>query len=118
MYQEVKTTKFYTFNFIEFTDLEPATTYYYRLNSNVNPEMWSNITYFKSLYDHTHEKPTKLAMFGDMGVYEYNNMGNLKRDSDNGDIDFLVHLGDHAYCLSSDSGNRGDSYIESFSQII
>ena len=36
---------------------------------------------------------TKFAMFGDMGVFEWNNMGNLQ--SEIGSIDAILMLGDH-----------------------
>jgi hypothetical protein len=37
--------------------------------------------------------PTKFAMFGDMGVFEWNNMGNLLKEMNT--IDAILMLGDH-----------------------
>lgn len=53
-YLEVGTTnKEYTFSFVELTNLEPDTVYYYTVTSGSDENIWSNVTYFKSLYDHT-----------------------------------------------------------------
>ena len=73
---------------------------------------------FKSLYDYNRSKPTKFAIFGDMGVYTWNNMANLQRDVTNNAIDFIVHLGDHAYNMNDNDGSRGDGYIQAFSDLI
>lgn len=54
LYLEVGTTnKEYTFSFVELTDLEPDTVYYYTITSGSDENLWSNVTSFKSLYDHT-----------------------------------------------------------------
>ena len=31
-----------------------------------------------------------------MGVYSYNNMGNMQKDNVDGTADLVVHMGDHA----------------------
>lgn len=53
-----------------------------------------------------------------MEIYPYNNLENMRNDVANNSIDFIVHLGDRAYNLNSNSGDRGDAYIEAFSKII
>lgn len=42
----------------------------------------------------------------------------MRDDIANDTFDFIVHLGDHAYNMNADSGDRGDGYIEAFSEII
>jgi hypothetical protein len=58
-----------------------------------------------------------------MGVYAYNNMGGLLQDMEAGDIDFIVHLGDHAYNLNDGQtpetfGARGDGYLNAFQDVL
>ena len=38
-------------------------------------------------------------------------MANLRHDCANGDIDFIVHMGDHAYDLGGAGDKRGDAYM-------
>ena len=61
---------------------------------------------------------TRLAMFGDMGVYAWNNMGNLKSDCDAGVIDAVVHIGDHAYNEGDADERRGDGYMNMYQPIV
>jgi hypothetical protein len=42
-----------------------------------------------------------VAIFGDMGVYSWNNMANLKQDVEDGAIDLVVHMGDHCCTLAA-----------------
>jgi hypothetical protein len=41
------------------------------------------------------------------GVYTYNNMDGLQTDAEAGDIDFIIHLGDHAVRLWCALPSRG-----------
>ena len=41
-------------------------------------------------------------------------MQNLKTDCENGVIDFIVHMGDHAYDLAGAGDKRGDAYMNVF----
>eukprot|EP01065_Artemidia_motanka_P048366 TRINITY_DN776_c0_g5_i1.p1 TRINITY_DN776_c0_g5~~TRINITY_DN776_c0_g5_i1.p1 ORF type:complete len:575 (+),score=204.51 TRINITY_DN776_c0_g5_i1:93-1817(+) len=105
--------KKYNFHFVKLSGLKPGGTYYYKVKSAGSE--WSEVHSFKALKA---EGPTKLAIFGDMGVYNYNNMGNLQRDAIAGDIDTIVHLGDHAYNFADSDGTRGDGYVNAFSKLI
>ena len=66
---------------------------------------------FKSGYSSADEaagQPTKVAIFGDMGVYSWNNMGNMLADTKNGEIDLVIQMGDHCYNIGGDDDRRGD----------
>lgn len=107
----------YWMHFVVFSGLQARTKYYYKVKGGCTE--YSDIQAFKSLYyGGNTQLPTKFAIFGDMGVYAYNNMGNLERDLDAGKIDAIVHLGDHAYNLADADGGRGDGYLNAFSRIL
>jgi len=76
----------YSFHFVPFTQLQPATTYYYRVTSGVT---WS------AVYNFTTRDPQKelvFALAGDIGVYPYNNY-ELLRDREGSGIAFFLHMG-------------------------
>ena len=106
--------KHYAMHFVRIGGLEEKTTYHYRVRSNPDAD-WTSGGSFKSLYS---SGLTKFAIFGDMGLYSYNNMGNLKQDAVAGDIDFVVHLGDHAYNMEDSNGDRGDGYLNAFQDVL
>ena len=103
-------------HFVVFIGLEERTRYFYKVKGECTG--WSPVYSFRSLYEGNRAGPTKFAIFGDMGVYAYNNMGNLERDVDEGRIDAIVHLGDHAYNLADADGARGDGYLNAFSRVL
>jgi hypothetical protein len=74
---------------------------------------WSDTFSFRSLYS---SGVTKFAIFGDMGLYSdgNSNMGSMLDDAIAGEIDFFLHLGDHAYNLGSADDRRGDGYMNAF----
>eukprot|EP01063_Lacrimia_lanifica_P041255 TRINITY_DN9584_c0_g1_i2.p2 TRINITY_DN9584_c0_g1~~TRINITY_DN9584_c0_g1_i2.p2 ORF type:complete len:359 (+),score=147.94 TRINITY_DN9584_c0_g1_i2:220-1296(+) len=53
-----------------------------------------------------------------MGVYPWNNMGNLEEDRKGGRIDAVVHLGDHAYNIAQNDGRRGDGYMNGYQRLL
>eukprot|EP00051_Salpingoeca_urceolata_P011653 m.144696 g.144696 ORF g.144696 m.144696 type:complete len:710 (-) comp17202_c0_seq1:136-2265(-) len=74
---------------------------------------WSSTLSFRSLYT---AGETRIAIFGDMGMMSDGNTvhGNLLRDAEAGAIDAFVHMGDHAYQMSSDDDRRGDGYMNAY----
>jgi len=109
--------RMYSMHFVRLTGLAPRTKYYYDVNSGTGAPS-SPVHDFVSLYHGSDGGPTKFAIFGDMGVYTYNNMDNLETDTAVGNIDFLIHLGDHAYNIADDDGYRGDGYMDAFSRVL
>ena len=92
---------------------------------------WSEWLAFKSLYS---SGVTKLALYADMGVFVAegtgppavealphrgaHNVGNLVDDLSDGLIDFAIHSGDHAYAFEKEGGNRGDGYMDGYSDFL
>ena len=82
-----------------------------QVKSGGSAATWSAVYSFKSGYSSADEaagQPTKVAIFGDMGVYSWNNMGNMLADTKNGEIDLVIQMGDHCYNLGGDDDRRGD----------
>ena len=106
--------KHYAMHFVELHGLGERRRYFYRVRSSAAAG-WTAGGAFTSLYS---AGPTKYAVFGDMGLYSYNNMGGLQQDMAGDDIDFLVHLGDHAYNMEDADGRRGDGYLNAFQDVL
>ncbi|EDQ86651.1 uncharacterized protein MONBRDRAFT_33725 [Monosiga brevicollis MX1] len=107
----------YFMHFVVFPDLTPSRSYFFRVRGGAR-STWSSTFNFTSLYSGEQKNETKFAIFGDMGVYTYNNMDWLLDDVKAQRIDFIVHLGDHAYNVAQDSGLRGDGYFNAFQPIL
>jgi hypothetical protein len=106
----------YTMSFVKFQSLEPGQRYSYRVKSGASDGQWSDTFTFRSAQaDGGH---TRLAVYGDMGVYGYNNMANLKQDCEDGTIDALVHMGDHVYFWEGADNKRGDAYMNAFQPVL
>lgn len=105
--------KKYHFHFVKLAGLRAGAKYYYRVKSAGSD--WSHVHSFDVI---NHDGPTTAAIFGDMGVYSYNNMGNLQDDIRNERIQSVIHLGDHAYNLAKNDGGRGDGYMNAFSKLL
>jgi hypothetical protein len=62
---------------------------------------------------------TKVDLYGDMGVYSWNNMGNVYKDTvESEEADLIIHMGDHAYNQGDDDERRGDGYMNAFSKAV
>ena len=59
----------YYMHFVKFAALKPRTKYSYRVRSGSSACAWSDSFTFRSPYDSSDGKPTRVAIFGDMGVY-------------------------------------------------
>ena len=107
----------YVLHFIKFAGLLPNTKYSYRVKSGSQQAPFSEWLHFRSPNVGIGQ-PTKLAIYGDMGHSHYNPMNNLQQDCASGDIDFIVHMGDHAYDLGLADDRRGDAYMNVFQPIL
>jgi hypothetical protein len=105
--------KTYNFHFVKMTGLKPGETYYYKVKSGGSE--WSEVHSFTQVKE---EGPTRAAIFGDMGVYKYNNMQNMADDVAAGRIEGIIHMGDHAYNMAEKDGTRGDGYMNAFSKLL
>ncbi|GMI21001.1 hypothetical protein TrRE_jg3151 [Triparma retinervis] len=110
---------------VEFKGLEERTAYEYRVSSAEGSKFspWSSFT---SLYT---KGETKFAMYADMGLFgssstdsvpsaARHNIGNVLDDVLRGDVDFIVHSGDHAYEFEVNGGARGDGYMDQYSDVL
>jgi hypothetical protein len=62
----------YYMHFVELAELQEDTQYFYRVRSANSA--WSSVFSFRTL---SSTRPPVMAVFGDMGVYPWNNMANL-----------------------------------------
>jgi hypothetical protein len=54
-----------------------------------------------------------------MGVYQWNNMANLHKDTvEDKAYDLIIHSGDHCYNENDVDELRGDGYMQAFEQTI
>ena len=58
--------------------------------------------------------PDVIDVYGDMGVYKWNNMGNMLEDCRQEKIGLVVHMGDHAYNEGDEDEKRADGYMSTF----
>ena len=121
-----------SYHAVTLTGLRERTEYEYRVQSGAaGSSVWSAWKIFRSLYS---TGATRLAMYGDMGVFPAtrqsrtlpvparNNIGNLIDDAAAGRIDWVVHSGDHAYEFeefpTTPWGSRGDGYMDSYEALL
>mmetsp|Transcript_68242 Transcript_68242/g.118884 ORF Transcript_68242/g.118884 Transcript_68242/m.118884 type:complete len:602 (-) Transcript_68242:186-1991(-) len=102
-------------HFVKLKDLQSRKTYTYTVQSGGSGAMISSEMKFRAPYS---DGPTKINLFGDMGVYAWTNMGNLKKDCEDGTADYVIHIGDHAYNEGGDDEARGDAYMNMYQHII
>jgi hypothetical protein len=102
----------YTMSFVKFANLEAGANYTYKVKSGSPVGQWSDNFTFRAA--EPSGGTTRVAVYGDMGVYSYNNMQNLKEDCDTGKIDAIVHMGDHVYFWEDEDNQRGDAYMNAF----
>ncbi len=89
--------RIYYMHFVRVTNLKPRVPYSYAVRANAEGA-WSRQFSFRSPYS---EGETRIAVYGDMGVYEWNNMGNLYEEAVlNQTVDLIIHAGDH--CCTCD----------------
>ena len=106
----------YYMHFVRLAELEPRTRYMYSVRSGAPASNWSSDFQFRSPYS---AGETRIAMYGDMGVYEWNNMGNLYHDAVETDtVDLIVHAGDHCYNEGDADERRADGYMQAFEQTL
>lgn len=107
----------YLFQFVPLTRdlLVPGTHYTYRCISGESGAVWSSPLTFRM---RDAAAPLRFALFGDMGLYPFNNLGNLVNDVEGELVEAVVHLGDLAYNLAMDNGTRGDGYLMSMQRVV
>eukprot|EP00756_Hemistasia_phaeocysticola_P023628 Hpha_TRINITY_DN15904_c0_g2::TRINITY_DN15904_c0_g2_i2::g.74114::m.74114 len=106
----------YYMHFVRLSGLEARAAYTYTVRSGGAGATESAAFTFRAPYA---SGKTKVDIYGDMGVYSWNNMQQLYDDCvKNQDADFIVHMGDHAYNQGDSDERRADGYFNAFQQTI
>ena len=105
----------YNMHFIRIDNLENNQKYLYRVHNGYKNGLWSSLYTMKTI---DYESDTKFAVFGDMGVFRWNNMANLEKDYNNNIVDFVIQMGDHSYNIGQFDEHRGDNYLSAYSRIL
>jgi len=108
----------YYMHFVKLAGLKPRARYFYAVQSGGSGAAKSDTFSFKAPYAAADGGKTVANVYGDMGVYSWNNMGNLKADLAAGAADLVIHLGDHAYNEGDDDERRGDGYMTAFQDVL
>lgn len=88
------------------TKMVPGDKYFYQVGSS---QAMSDVFHFKQP-DPT--KELRAAIFGDLSVYKGQPTINQLIDATHNDhFDVIIHIGDIAYDLHDDEGDRGDAYM-------
>lgn len=131
LYSDSTSHRHLSYHHVMLAGLKERTQYEYRVRVNASKRSvaseWSDWLSFRSLYS---SGPTRLALYGDMGVFasieakpsvpalSRHNIGNLIDDLRAEQIDFVVHSGDLAYEYEVNGGARGDGFMDSYSKLL
>jgi hypothetical protein len=108
-------------HYIALTGLTPKAKYFYKVKSGAADAELSDEYHFRAPYAGTNGPAgkTRIALYGDMGVYPWNNMENLREDCvDNEIMDLVIHAGDHCYNEGDNDERRADGYMQAFESVI
>lgn len=101
-------TEFRTFRAL-MTGLTADSVVYYRVGSH--DTSWSKTFHFKTLPSISSWLP-RLAIYGDLGYTNAQSTPYLVKEVENGHFDVLFHIGDFAYDLHNDNGDRGHKFMD------
>ncbi|XP_020804888.1 acid phosphatase type 7 isoform X3 [Drosophila serrata] len=87
--------------------LQPNSTYFYHCGSDLG---WSATYWFRTHFDHSDWSPS-LAIYGDMGVVNAVSLPALQRETQRGQYDAIIHVGDFAYDMEKENGEVGDEFM-------
>jgi hypothetical protein len=103
-------------HFVRLSDLQPRARYEYRVRSGAATSSWSSGYAFRAPYS---EGETKVALFGDLGVFAGNNMANLWEEAVvNETADVILFAGDIGYAQGDDDERQADAFMQAFEQVI
>ena len=105
----------YYMHFVLVKGLKAKTQYSYTVQSGGKHTVVSDAFTFRAPYQ---GGETKINIYGDMGIYEWNNMEWLEKDCLDGSADMIVHMGDHAYDEGEDDEHRADGYMSGFQPVL
>jgi hypothetical protein len=90
----------YHFHFVKLSGLKARAQYSYKVRSGSGAAVWSKTFTFRAPYAAADGGETRVNIYGDMGIYAYNNMKELRADcnanASTSAVDAVIHMGDHA----------------------
>ncbi|XP_032582199.1 acid phosphatase type 7 isoform X3 [Drosophila sechellia] len=92
---------------VTLSHLKPNSTYLYHCGSELG---WSATYWFRTRFDHADWSPS-LAIYGDMGVVNAASLPALQRETQSGQYDAIIHVGDFAYDMDWENGEVGDEFM-------
>jgi hypothetical protein len=106
----------YYMHYVKLSALAPKSVVTYTVKSGGAGAVASDTFKFRAPYA---DGATKIALYGDMGVYSWNNMQNLWEETvQNETADLIIHAGDHCYNEGDDDEHRADAYMQAFEKTI
>ena len=84
----------FSMHFVRLGPLKPRTKYFYAVKGGTSD--WSATASFRSAYTAADGGTTRVGIFGDMAITQFNAVGNLAADCASGVIDAIWMMGDHA----------------------
>jgi hypothetical protein len=106
----------YYMHFVRLSNLMPGEEYMYTVHSGATDAVTSDVFSFRG--GPSPGNVTRVNIYGDMGVYTWNNMGNILDDCNSGAADLIVHMGDHAYNEGESDEKRGDGYMSAWQRAL
>lgn len=82
-------------HFVKLGPLNPRALYTYSVRGGGPNSVWSESHTFRAGYTGSDGGATRVGLFGDMAVTQYNAVSNLKADCGEGLIDAIWMMGDH-----------------------
>lgn len=107
--------RIYYMHFVRLEKLTARAKYYYVVKSGNDASSTSDEFSFRAPYS---DGVTRIDLYGDMGIYSWNNLANLKSDNDMELADLIIHAGDHCYNEGDLDEKRADGYMQAFEQTI
>jgi hypothetical protein len=92
---------------VAITGLTPGQKYYYHCGC---PSAWSSRFSFTAMPSGSNWSP-QFAVFGDMGNVNAQSVGRLQEETQAGNFDAIIHVGDFAYDFDTDNARFGDAYM-------
>ncbi|XP_074602846.1 acid phosphatase type 7-like isoform X1 [Brevipalpus obovatus] len=89
-------------------DLQPNTRYYYRVGSG---ETMTQIFYFTTFPANDSKWAPNICIYGDLGIKNGVSIPLLNNKTLEGFFDLIIHVGDIAYDLYNNNGQRGDAFL-------
>uniref|UniRef100_A0A1A9WVN1 Purple acid phosphatase n=1 Tax=Glossina brevipalpis TaxID=37001 RepID=A0A1A9WVN1_9MUSC len=98
---------------VTLSNLKPSTKYVYNCGSLMG---WSARFDFRTVPEGDEWSP-QVAIFGDMGNENAQSLARLQQESQRGMYEAIIHVGDFAYDMNSDSGRVGDEFMRQIETI-